>query len=311
MNLSQLEYLIALETHKSFSKAAKACFVTQATMSTMIKRLEEELGVEVFDRRRNPIELTDIGREILNETKTILFHAENLKTIADSAQKEIKGNLRIGIIPTIASNLLHRIYPLLHEKHPLLKLEFKEITTATILDRIRMNQIDIGIVATPLELDDIEDEILYYEELLVYGAPKAENFFYSLGELSQSKLWLLEEGNCLSDQIMNVCALKSKKKDIENSFQPNSFDSLINIVDAMNGLTVIPELYYLDLHPERKAKVSQFVKPHPVREISIIYHKTYAKRKLIDVLALEIKSLIKPQLSSRLYKNNEMLIAPI
>jgi LysR family hydrogen peroxide-inducible transcriptional activator len=310
MNLQQIEYIVALDKFKSFSKAAEACFITQATLSTMVKKLEEEFDMVIFDRKTNPIITTDCGKEIIEEAKRILIHINNLKNLPSKLKGKIEGELKIGIIPTIASNLLHRIIPNLLNKYPNLKLKINEITTSNIIAQLKTGGIDVGIVSTPLQKNEFEEKILYYEKLMVYGKIKNNQKEYlSPKDIAYEKIWLLEEGNCLSDQIMNVCSLSAKKVNTNFDFKPNSFDSLLNMVDITNGLTLIPELYVLDLSKEKQAKVIDFKTPYPVREVSLIYNRPYAKLRLINALGKEIKQTILPILHTSKLKNKEMIIA--
>ncbi len=312
MNLQQLEYILALDKFKNFSKAAESCFITQATLSTMVKKLEEELDIVIFDRKTNPIITTDCGREIVDEAQKVLFHSRRLKQLASELKDIIEGELKIGIIPTIASNLLHRIIPVILAKYPDLELNIQEITTNNIVAKLKTGEIDVGIVSTPLSLVEIEEDVLYYEKLMVYGNVKQNNTkFIDPKDIADEKMWLLEKGNCLTDQIINVCSLNTKKINSNLKFYPSSFESLLNIVDNLEGLTLIPELYFLDLSKERAANVNDFNAPYPVREISIVFHRPYAKLRLIKAVSEEIKAIILPILQTSKLKNNEMKIAKI
>jgi LysR family transcriptional regulator, hydrogen peroxide-inducible genes activator len=312
MNIQQLEYIIALDKLKSFSRAADACFVTQATLSTMVKKLEEELDTVIFDRRATPIITTDCGLELIAEAKKVMFHINRFKQMPSELKGKVEGELRIGVIPTVAGNLLHRFVSGFLQKYPKLLLSIQELTTQYIVDKLKAGQLDVGIVSTPLRLEELEEDILYYEKLKVYGQLSQVNIQYlKPKDVSNEKVWLMEEGNCITDQIMNVCSLKNKPINANLAFQPNSFDSLINMVDNLNGITLIPELYYLDLSSEKKQLVKDFVSPYPVREISLVYHRPFAKLRLIEALKKEIMSNIVPQLETTHLKNSEMIIAKI
>ena len=311
MNFQQLEYIVAVDRFKSFSKAADSCFITQATLSTMVKKLEEELGMIIFDRKTSPILTTECGKEIVEEAKKTLFHSKNIKQLAAILKGKIEGELKIGIIPTVAGNLLHRIVPTLLDKYPNLKLYITEITTANIVQQLKSGEIDVGIVSTPLAKDDLEDEVMYYEKLKVYGKQKTDKEYVLANEIGQEKVWLLEEGNCLRNQFINLCALNPKKIKNNLIFEPNSFESLLSFVDNLEGLTLIPELYCKDLPEEKKLKLIDFKSPYPVREISLVYHRPYVKHRLISVLAEEIKTIIPPLLETSALKNNEMNITKI
>jgi LysR family hydrogen peroxide-inducible transcriptional activator len=311
MNFQQLEYIVAVDRFKSFSKAADSCFITQATLSTMVKKLEEELGMIIFDRKTSPILTTECGKEIVEEAKKTLFHSKNIKQLAAILKGKIEGELKIGIIPTVAGNLLHRIVPTLLDKYPNLKLYITEITTANIVQQLKSGEIDVGIVSTPLAKDDLEEEVMYYEKLKVYGKQKTDKEYVLANEIGQEKVWLLEEGNCLRNQFINLCALNPKKIKNNLIFEPNSFESLLSFVDNLEGLTLIPELYCKDLPEEKKLKLIDFKSPYPVREISLVYHRPYVKHRLISVLAEEIKTIIPPLLETSALKNNEMNITKI
>jgi LysR family hydrogen peroxide-inducible transcriptional activator len=311
MNLQQLEYIIALDNYKSFSKAAEACFITQATLSTMVKRLEEELDVVLFDRKTNPIITSDCGKEIIEEAKKVVFHKNYLVELAHQVKGKIEGEIKIGIIPTIASNLLHRILPVIFHKYPNLRIRIEETTTQNVLDKLKKMEIDVGIVSTPLNHSEIEEEILYYEKLLVYGDNQKNRNYRTPKEIDVEKLWLLQQGNCITDQIIDLCSLNNKMVYENLKFQPNSFETLLNLVDEFNGLTLIPELYYLDLPLAKKEKVSDFKSPFPVREISLVYHRPFAKLRLINALSIEIRNIILPFLQTSKLKNKDMQIAKI
>ncbi len=312
MNIQQLEYIIAVDKLKSFTKAAEHCHVAQATLSAMIKKLEEELGAVIFDRKQNPILTTDIGLQILKEAHSILEHSRILKEKARQDQPEIEGHIKIGIIPTIANTLLPKIIQELLNSYPKLSFEILEINTNAILEQLKEESIDMGILSTPIEHSGMEEEILYYETLLVYGKTDSKKKYLLPDEIKDHKIWLLEEGHCLREQFINLCALKKKELKHKNlQFQANSFDTLLNMVDEFGGLTLIPELYYQSLSAERKSRISFFHKPFPVREVSILYYRPYAKKHLILAIAALIKKIVGKQLKANKYKNNELNIVEI
>lgn len=311
MNLQQLEYIVALDRLKNFSKAAEACHITQATLSTMVKRLEEELDLVIFDRKTSPILTTECGSELIEEAKKILAHSQNIQQMAAVLKGKIQGVLKIGIIPTIAGNLLHRVIPQFITQFNDLQLFIYELTTQNILQQLKSGELDVGIVSTPLGHDEMEEIVLYYERLKVYGLPKDNKKYILPEELSSEKIWLLEEGNCLRDQFINLCAINPKQLHSNLNFQPNSFESLLNFVDHFEGLTLIPELYYQDLPENKKAKTTDFNAPYPVREVSLLYYRPYAKQRLVNALAEEIKRVIPPMLETATIHNSELQIVQI
>ena len=312
MNIHQLEYIIAVDRFKSFTKAAEHCHVTQATLSAMVKKLEEELDVVLFDRKQNPILTTDIGLDIIKESQLITSHSNLLKEKAKKGNTIIEGKIKIGIIPTIANSLLPKVIKKLITAYPKLHLEIIEITTNNIIKQLKEGSIDVGIMATPSNNEEIEEDILYYETLLVYGEISKKKKYLIPEEIKDHKIWLLEEGHCLREQFINLCSLKKKDLFPNNfSFEANSFDTLLNMVDEFGGLTLIPELYYQTLPANKKKKVSFFNSPVPVREVSMVYYRPYAKKRIISAVADVIKDVITKTLISNNYKNKELTIVDI
>ncbi|SFC69028.1 LysR family transcriptional regulator, hydrogen peroxide-inducible genes activator [Flexibacter flexilis DSM 6793] len=312
MNIQQLEYILAVHQLKNFSRAAAHCNVTQATLSFMIKKLEDELGLIIFDRKHNPILTTDAGLEILAEAQKVLVHTQLLQDKAKNMRGELSGQIRVGIIPTIANALLPKIIRPIIEKYPSLSIEIIETTTAHIVKQLRDGQLDAGILATPLGLEDIEENILYYEALMVYGNFEEDKKYIIPDEIRNHKIWLMEEGHCLREQFIKLCSLKKKCDVPENfKFEANSFETLLNMVDEFGGLTMIPELYFQTLPNEKKRKVRHFVAPIPVREVSLIYFRPFAKQRIIQMLTAEIAGIVSQNLASNDYPKHELVIAKI
>jgi LysR family transcriptional regulator, hydrogen peroxide-inducible genes activator len=312
MNIQQLEYVVAVDRFKSFTKAAVFCNITQATLSAMVKKLEDELGIIIFDRKTNPLLTTDVGKGIVDEGKMVLAHCGQIRDKARGAHTLIEGKIKIGVIPTIANALLPKIIPPLLLDYPQLHLEIVEITTQNIIKQLKEGAIDVGIVATPTTDANVVEEILYYEALMVYGQIDKKNNYIIPDEVKNKKVWLLEEGHCLRDQFANLCALKKKDLKPNNlSFDANSFDTLLNMVDAFGGLTLIPELYYQTLPKEKKEKVYFFKAPVPVREVCLIYYRPYAKQRVVRMLAEFIQKTIQPILLTKKYKKTELVIAKV
>jgi LysR family transcriptional regulator, hydrogen peroxide-inducible genes activator len=314
MTLQQLEYALAVDTHRHFGKAAEACFVTQATLSAMIKKLEDELKVVLFDRRAHPILTTDSGKEILEEAKKVLAHSRILMDKAANIHDKIEGAINIGIIPTVASSLLPLVLPQLLKNYPLLRLNIREFTTASIMAKLKTGDIDMGILATPLHDTALEWEVLYYESLAVYGEiSQRDNKKYLLPkELQQQKIWLLEEGHCLRAQFINLCQLEKHHQTPDNLlFEGSSFDTLMNMADSFGGLTLLPELYMRFLDEKKQDKILAFQPPTPVREISIAFYSPYAKQRIIARLAKDIAAMIRPLLKTDEMQPDEMHLVEI
>lgn len=311
MNLQQLEYIIAIDKYRHFVKAAEACFVTQATLSMMIKKLEEELEVKIFDRSKQPVIPTDIGEKIILQAKITLQHAQKIKELVNEEQDKISGNLRIGIIPTLAPYLLPLFLPSFLKNYPLVKVQISELTTEEIIQRLERNEIDAGILATPLENKMLIEKPLFYEEFVVY-ASKTEKFMhkkYLLAEdIDVNRLWLLEEGHCLRSQVINLCELKNKEKEVHQlDFAAASIETLKKIVEINDGITIIPSLALADMTEKQKLNLRYFKSPAPVREIGLVTYRHFIKEKLLLSLENEILKAIPSEMKTP--KKKEVLSA--
>ena len=312
MNFQQLEYIIGVDTYKHFGQASESCHVTQATLSAMIKKLEEELGVVIFDRSKHPIVTTEQGKKVIKKAKGILLAKKDILDFGKIEIEELEGNLTIGIIPTVANTLLAMILPELIKQHPKLNLSIIEITTDRIKEQLFSENIDLGILATPLEDESLEENILYYEPMMVYGIKERHKKYVTPEEVYGKKVWMLEEGNCFRAQSSTICKVKeSSSKPFNLDFEASSFDTLINLTDSFGGYTLIPELYYKRLPKDKQGITRSFEVPIPVREISVVYYRPFAKKQSIELLSKFIKQLVAPQLSTYKRKPKDMNIIGI
>jgi LysR family hydrogen peroxide-inducible transcriptional activator len=302
---------VAVDQHRHFAHAADHCHVTQATLSAMIKKLEGELGLVLFDRSRKPVITTEQGLQVVLLAKEILQRKEIMSEL--SAKPDIlSGNIRLGIIPTIANSLLPIILPSLLRDHPELHLNITEITTDEIIQQIETGKIDMGILATPLDKTNLEENILYYEAMMIYGVKPDTKKYVPPKTIANQKIWLLEEGNCFRNQSITICNIREKVIEPENlSFEGSSFDTLLNLTDQFGGYTLVPELYYNLMPKEKKQKTRHFELPMPVREISLVYQRPFAKRKSIDILAGQIKSKIAGRLVTAKHAPKDLSIIGI
>jgi Transcriptional regulator len=199
MTLTQLEYIVALDSHRHFVLASEKCFVTQPTLSMQIQKLEEELGVKIFDRTKQPVIPTQIGISIIAQARIILREAKMIQQIIDDQKDALTGELRIGIIPTLAPYLLPPLFKLMHEKYPQLSLNIKETITEEVVHELKNSRLDCGLVVTPLNDPSIKEDVLFYEELFVYVSKKNSLYdkkYVLAAEIDPDQLWLLEEGHC-------------------------------------------------------------------------------------------------------------------
>jgi LysR family hydrogen peroxide-inducible transcriptional activator len=292
MTFVQLEYIVAVDTHRHFATAAGHCFVTQPTLSMQVQKLEEELGLKIFDRSKQPVIPTEAGREIIDQARHILAEKQVIGEIVQAKKGILTGELRIGIIPTLAPYLLPLFVQTFSSKYPQIKLVVNELTTELVVSRLRAGRIDVGILVTPLQENGIREQVLFYEELLVYVSRKnaAYKKTYMLAQdIDPDKLWLLEEGHCFRSQIVRLCELrKASKEGSHFEYEAGSLETLRRMVELNDGITILPELAALDLTGRQQQLIRHFRRPAPMREVSLVVHRDFVKQRLVQALSQEI-----------------------
>lgn len=287
MNLQQLEYLAALDLHRHFGKAAAECFVTQPTLSAMVQKIEDELGVKFFDRSRQPIVPTEAGERLLPQVRAILREVERLREMAREEEHSLTGELRIGIIPTLSPYLLPLFLPDFIQKYPTIHLKISERLTDTLIDSLHKGLLDAAILATPLNDAMLQESVLFYEAFVVYSSHDYPKEYLLTEDIEAGELWLLEEGHCFRSQILRLCELHERQH-LSVEYQAGSLETLKYLVDAQHGITILPELALSTLTPTQMAKVKRFAAPEPVREVSLVTHRHVVKERLLAVLRQEI-----------------------
>jgi LysR family transcriptional regulator, hydrogen peroxide-inducible genes activator len=311
MTLVQLEYIVALDTHRHFALAAEHCHVTQPTLSMQINKLEQELGVKIFDRSKQPVLPTIAGMEIIEKARRILAEKEELLEIIQSKKGIVNGEIRIGIIPTLAPYLLPLFVTSFTRRFPAVKLAVVELTTQLIIAQLKEGKIDAGILVTPLQENGIKEDILFYEELVAYVSRNNPAFLRGhllSKDIDPDKLWLLEEGHCFRSQIINLCELQKKTRIGSHfEYEAGSIETLRRMVDLNDGITIIPELATLDMNTRQQQSLRHFKSPVPMREVSMVVHRHFVKKKLLEVLKQEILKVV----PDKIRKNRRMNIIPV
>ncbi|MBK1439143.1 LysR family transcriptional regulator [Parapedobacter sp. ISTM3] len=292
MTLVQLEYIIAVDTYRSFVAAAEKCFVTQPTLSMQIQKLEESIGARIFDRSRQPIVPTEVGVEIIKQARVVLTESRKINELVQLKKGELEGELRIGVIPTIAPYLLPRVLGNFMQKFPKLQLQIWEYTTEKIVRELKVNLLDCGVLSTPVYDTALVERPLFYEPFVAYISPKSaliKKKEVTPEDVLEDKLWLLTEGHCMRGQVLNICQRKrSMDPDGTLAYNTGSVETLKRMVDSNSGTTILPELSIDDFGEDQLGRVRYFKSPEPVREISLVTTHNFLKRQAIDALEREI-----------------------
>lgn len=294
MTLQQLEYVVAVADHRHFLKAAEACDVTQPTLSSMVQKLEEELGVKIFNRRQKPIAVTAVGETIVAQARQTLAQAKRLKDSVDEAQHQHSGTFSIAVLPTIAPYLIPRFYPEFSRKYPQVELHISEMKTSSIREALAKGEIDAAILANTDELEDFDSQTLFFEQYFVYAAhdtPLTQLPSVKTTDLREVPLWLLDEGHCLRDQLVQFCQLKSARRS-QRSYHLGSIETFMRMVESGVGVTFIPELCTLQLSAEQLTLVRPFAVPVPTREVIFLTNRDFVRHTLRDLLVASIRASV-------------------
>lgn len=308
MTIIQLEYIVALDTYRNFVLAAEKCFVTQPTLSMQIQKLEDDLGVKLFDRSRQPVTPTDIGAEIIEQARTVLTEAHKIKELITDRKGELEGELKVGVIPTIAPYLLPNVLGKFLASYPEVTLQIWEHTTDQIIHDLKSGLLDCGILSTPVDDQHLSETPLFYEKFVAYVSASNRlitNKILSPADMKPHELWLLNEGHCMRNQVLNFCNMAKMENGQARVVEYNtgSVETLKRMVDLNNGITIIPELCLADLTASQLKQVKHFASPEPAREISLITKKNFIKKRLIQALAAQITAIMPDRMRSPKNKN--------
>lgn len=296
MTLQQLEYIVTVAKEQSFSRAAEKCFVTQPTLSMQIQKLEETLGVIIFDRSKHPVIPTAMGKEIIEQAVKVLVEGRRLQEIVASSKDQISGELRVGIIPTVAPYLVPLFLMDFLKSNPNINLVLNELPTNQIVKHLKADLLDAGILVTPLSDEQMSEKPLYYEPFVAYISPNSAMFnqkSISPKKMDLREIWLLNEGHCMQSQVINLCYERKKQQLVPNfEYRAGSIETLRKMVEINGGATLLPMLALSDFNEEQKRMIRYFESPEPVREVSLITHRNFVKKSLIDVLSKCIKQNI-------------------
>jgi LysR family hydrogen peroxide-inducible transcriptional activator len=305
MTLTQYSYIVAIDNYKSFAEAAQNCYVTQPTLSMQVKKMEENLGILIFDRSKQPVEATDVGRKIIKQARVILREHERISDLIDEEKGELKGKFRVGIIPTIAPYLIPLFLVNFMNKYPKVELIFDEIQTDQIIQKLLKDDLDTAIIASTASKNELIEKKLYFEPFVGYISKDHE--FYKLPKVSANQLnvkdlWLLKEGHCFRDHAIQVCKSNDTNKYNNNMglrFEGGTLDTLIKLVDNNIGMTLLPYLAINELKNSIKRKqIREFTTPVPKRVVNLVHHRAHLKKQLIDAFETEIVSVLPKELLS-------------
>lgn len=294
MTLQQLEYILAVDKHRHFTKAAEECCVTQPTLSAMIQKLEDELDVKIFDRNRQPICPTAVGALIIQQAREVLVQVDKVKNIIEEEKHEVGGKFRLGILPTIAPYLLPRFFEQMVKKYPKLDVTVAEMKTPDIKRALLTGEIDAGILAELPDMEMYTHTHLFYEEFFAYVSRYDSLFDKKViksSDLSGELLWLLDEGHCFRDQMVRFCSIKAAR-DSRLTYQLGSMETFMRMVESGKGMTFVPGLAVDQMSDEQRELVRPFAIPTPARRIVLLTEPNFIRHTLVNAVAAEIQASV-------------------
>ncbi|MDB5268347.1 MAG: DNA-binding transcriptional regulator OxyR [Hymenobacter sp.] len=297
MNLQQLTYLVALDTYRQFGLAAEKSFVSQPALSVQVQKLEEELGVLLFDRTQRGAEPTAVGAKVIAQARIVLREAQQLRELVQVEKGEIVGELRLGVIPTLAPYLVPRFLVGLTTAYPSLRVRIEELRSEEIMQQLKDHRLDVGLLVTPLDDRQLRELPLLDEPFLLLAAeshPLAAQATVQPADLRQPGLWLMQQGHCFRNQVVNLCGPTSPTEAI--TYESGSIETLQELVRRQGGYTLVPELAVLE-EVETNRLLKRFVAPEPVREVSLVVHHGFVRTQLLTVL----RDLILASVPARLH----------
>ena len=288
ISLIQLQYIIAVDTYRHFATAAEKSFVTQPTLSMQIKKMEEELGVKLFDRTKQPVVPTDVGKKVIEQARLILSEFNKIDQLVQDHTGNVGGELRVGIIPTLATTLLPSFVGKLCRDYPTVKVNVWERQTNQLLEMLSQELLDVAIVVTPLAGGQFKERVIGYEGIEVYAHPEHEfaREAHILPEaLQRPDIWLLSDGHCFRSQVVNLCAYQSLSEEGRNfQYASGSLETLCRLVEEEGGFTLMPEMYTSSMSDKSKGVVRPLAGDMPLRQISLVYTRNFVKERLLGIL---------------------------
>lgn len=311
MTIIQLEYAVALATYKSFVLAAEKSFVTQPTLSLQIQKLEEELGVKIFDRSKHPIDITAMGKVIIEQIRKTLEEFERIHELIQQQQNIISGTFRLAVIPTIAPSILPALLEHYATNFPDIRLDVTEMETNRIITALRNNEIDAGLLSTPLEQKDIKEYPLFYEPFVAYlrnDDALLKKRLVEPDDIQLERVWMLNEGHCMRNQIIDLCSDQVQRLQAKKPFryESSNVETLRRMVDKNGGLTILPELATSEFDEDRIENVRYFVEPEPVREIALVTNDHFVHFSILQSIMDEILKLVPEKM--RVQKKNRKVL---
>ena len=291
MTLQQLEYVLAVNDYQQFVKAAEMCSITQSTLSSMIKKLEDELDTVIFDRNSHPVKPTLAGESIVQQARVVLYHAHQLEEITLSERKKTTGHIRIGITPTIAPYIIPKMFQHIDSLEDV-TMKASELHRDKIIEQLKNAELDMAIMSLPHKDEQLLEIPLYKETFYAYVSPNDPLYQQSAicsNTMPRERMWVLKHEISFQLQVSEFCDQESERR---SQYEAGNISTLLHIVRENDGFTAIPELHIPMLRKEDLKKIRQLVDPVPQRQVSLFVRKDYVREGLLNIVADGVKKIV-------------------
>ena len=307
MTLQQLRYIIAIDQYRHFGKAAEACDLTQSTLSLMVKKMEEELDVRLFNRDAHPVEPTEMGRKVIDRAKVVLFNAEQIIEMTRSEKEALSGPLKVALISTVSPVLVPGLFNYFGRCYPSISLQTEEMLSSTINDKLHKAEVDMGIVAGPVNISDFLEVPLYHERFLAYVSP--ENPAFALESirtesLFQQPIWIIRDGL----RLLNPGDLSEKEFSYDRYYEGGRVGILVQVVNDNGGITIIPETHTDLIMYSQQRCLRPIVDPVPSRTVSLAIRRDYIHEAKLNAVVDAIKHIIPGDLLDSVVRRGRLVL---
>lgn len=292
MTLQQFEYIVAVDEHRHFVRAAESCGVTQSTLSSLIQKLESELDVVIFDRSCHPIEPTALGREIIAQARVVLYNASQMEELV-SAHKELGvGNISLGVASTIAPFILPQLFRYMKQHHPDVVIHVEEARVETLKAKLQRAELDVAILAMPVSEDNLLEIPIFRERYVAYVSPTSALYAEDRVDtqlLRADDIWVLGESYCPNIEQFPFCVRDISSVSI---YAAGSIETLMRIVDENGGYTIVPELQLSLMDDAERRNIRELHNPVPGREVAFVVRRDFVRQRMLNILADALKTII-------------------
>ena len=306
MTLQQLEYIVAVDRYGYFVAAAESCGVTQSTLSLMVRKLEDELDVRIFNRDTHPVEVTEAGRKVIDRAKLILYHCGQLLEGTRTERELLSGTLKVAMTSSVAPVLIPGMFRFVRNNYPSIDLRVEEMLSSTIIDQLQKGEVDMGVVSSPVRDTDMLEIPLYHESFMAYVSPREPAYSSESirrSDVLDNPIWIIRDGVRLFDRSM---LRPGERFEYDTQYEGGRVGMLIQLINENGGMAIIPETHFGLIRASLQAHVRPIVDPVPMRTVSLVFRRDYIHERLLNVVVDAVKTIIPARMQEQVIKGDKL-----